>query len=70
MHKKIEEIAQRHGKTLAQLAINWLLHQQGVSTAIVGVKTPDQVEQNMGAVGWEISNNDLKRLSGILEEGC
>ncbi len=68
--KQVEKIAQRNGKTLAQLAINWLLHQQGVNTAIVGVKTPDQVEQNIGAVGWEISNNDLKEISDILEEGC
>ena len=53
--KQVAKIAQRpnNQKTLAQLAINWLLHQQGVSTAIVGVKTPDQVEQNIGAVGWE-----------------
>jgi aryl-alcohol dehydrogenase-like predicted oxidoreductase len=68
--KQVEKIAEKNGKTLAQLAINWLLHQQGVSTAIVGVKTPDQVEQNIGAVGWEISNNDLKEISDILEVRC
>ena len=68
--KELKKIAQKNGKTLAQLAINWLLHQQGVSTAIVGVKTPDQVEQNIGAVGWDISNNDLKEISDILEEKC
>jgi aryl-alcohol dehydrogenase-like predicted oxidoreductase len=39
-----------------------------VTTAIVGVKTPDQVEQNIGAVGWEIPNDDLKEISVILEE--
>jgi Predicted oxidoreductases (related to aryl-alcohol dehydrogenases) len=66
--KKIVKIAQKHGKTLAQLAINWLLHQKGVTTAIVGVKTPDQVEQNIGAVGWEIPDNDLKEISDILNE--
>ncbi len=68
--KQITKIAQKYDKTLAQLAINWLLHQQGVTTAIVGVKTPDQVEQNMGAVGWEISNSDLEEISDILEERC
>ncbi len=66
--KQIEKIAQKHGKTLAQLAINWLLHQKGVTTAIVGVKNPDQVEQNIGAVGWDIPDNDLKEISDILEE--
>jgi aryl-alcohol dehydrogenase-like predicted oxidoreductase len=66
--KQIEKIAQKHDKTVAQLAINWLLHQKGVTTAIVGVKNPDHVEQNIDAVGWEIPNNDLKEISDILNE--
>ncbi len=68
--KQVEKIARRNGKTLAQLAINWLLHQQGVSTAIVGVKTPSHVEQNIDAVGWKIANSDLKEISDILDEKC
>ncbi len=68
--KELATIAQKYGKTLAQLAINWLLHQKGVTTAIVGVKNPDQVEQNIGAVGWNIPENDLKEISDILHEGC
>ncbi len=66
--KQIEKIAQKHDKTLAQLAINWLLHQRGVTTAIVGVKNPDQVEQNIGAVGWDIPDGDLEEISDILNE--
>ncbi|GAX60764.1 aldo/keto reductase [Candidatus Scalindua japonica] len=66
--RRVEKIAQKHGKTLAQLAINWLLHQKGVTTAIVGVKNPDQVEQNIGAVGWGIPDNDLEEISNILNE--
>ncbi len=66
--KEITKIAQKHGRTTSQLAINWLLHQRGVTTAIVGVKNPVQVEQNTGAVGWEIPDNDLKTISDILEE--
>ncbi|MEK6765876.1 MAG: aldo/keto reductase [Planctomycetota bacterium] len=66
--KEITKIAQKYGKTTAQLAINWLLHQRGVTTAIVGVKNPNQVEQNTGAVGWVIADDDLKIISDILEE--
>ncbi|MHC4139402.1 MAG: aldo/keto reductase [Planctomycetota bacterium] len=66
--KELKKIAQKHDKTLAQLAINWLLHQKGVTTAIVGVKNPGQVEQNIGAVGWDISGDDLKAISDILNE--
>ena len=66
--KEISKIAQKLGKTTAQLAINWLLHQRGVTTAIVGVKNPEQTEQNVGAVGWEIPDDDLENISDILEE--
>jgi aryl-alcohol dehydrogenase-like predicted oxidoreductase len=66
--KEITKIAQNNGKTTAQLAINWLLHQRGVTTAIVGVKNPDQVEQNTGAVGWDIPGDDLEIISNVLEE--
>ena len=67
--KNLKKIAQKHDKTLAQLAINWLLHQKGVTTAIVGVKNPDQVELNVGAVGWDIPDNDLEEISDILKQG-
>ncbi|KKL89947.1 hypothetical protein LCGC14_1909590 [marine sediment metagenome] len=66
--KEITKIAQKLGKTTAQLAINWLLHQKGVTTALVGVKNPEQTEQNVGAVGWEIPDDDLENISDILEE--
>ncbi|ODS32717.1 MAG: oxidoreductase [Candidatus Scalindua rubra] len=66
--KEITKIAQKHGKTTAQLAINWLLRQKGVTTVLVGVKNPDQVKQNIGAVGWDISDDDLNNISDILEE--
>ncbi len=65
---RLQRLHKKNGKTTAQLAINWLLHQRGVTTAIVGVKNPDQVEQNTGAVGWDIPGDDLKTISDILEE--
>jgi aryl-alcohol dehydrogenase-like predicted oxidoreductase len=66
--KEITKIAQKLGKTTAQLAINWLVHQKGVITALVGVKNPEQTEENAGAVGWKIPNGDLNSISGILGE--
>lgn len=65
--KEIAKIAKKTGKTTAQLAINWLLRQKGVTTAIVGVKNPGQVEQNTGALGWDIPDDDLNTISQILE---
>ncbi|KAA3605637.1 MAG: aldo/keto reductase [Candidatus Scalindua sp. AMX11] len=66
--KEIAKIAKKLGKTTAQLAINWLIHQSGVTTALVGVKNPGQVEQNSGAVGWKIPDEDLNTIINILEE--
>lgn len=66
--KKISKIAQRLGRTTAQLALNWLLLQKGVTNAIVGVKNPAQAEQNVGAVGWKIPDDDLKEIANILGE--
>ncbi|MHC4268169.1 MAG: aldo/keto reductase [Planctomycetota bacterium] len=67
--KEISKIARKLGKTTAQLAVNWLLHQRGVTTAIVGVKNPDQVEQNIGAIGWDIPVDELEQISDILNSG-
>ncbi len=67
--KEVSRIARNLDKTTAQLAINWLLHQKGVATAIVGVKNPDQVVQNIGAVGWDIPVGELEQISGILNSG-
>ena len=66
--KEITKIAKKLGKTTAQLAINWLLHQSGVTTALVGVKNPGQVEQNSSAVGWKIPDEDLNTIMNVLEE--
>ncbi len=65
--KEVSKIARKLGRTTAQLAVNWLIHQRGVTTAIVGVKNPDQVEQNLGAVGWNIPVDEMKQLSDILK---
>ncbi len=66
--REITKIAKKLSKTTAQLAINWLVHQKGVTTALVGVKNPEQVEQNIRAVGWEIPDEDLNNITNILEE--
>ena len=49
--EKMRPIAEKHGKTLAQLAINWNLCQPGVSTALVGARSPAQVRDNAGGSG-------------------
>ncbi len=56
------EISQSLGKTPAQVALNWLLQQPGVTAPIMGARTLAQLEDNLGSVGWALSADELTRL--------
>lgn len=58
----MEPIATAHGVSVAQVALGWLLAQRHVTTVIVGAKRLDQLEDNLGAVDLELSEDELKRL--------
>ncbi len=60
--ERIEPIARKYDGTLAQLAINWVINQPGVTSAIVGARTASQVEENAKAVDFELSGDDLESL--------
>ncbi|HIK57658.1 MAG TPA: aldo/keto reductase [Nitrospinaceae bacterium] len=62
---RLKEIADIENKTCGQIAINWVLRQAGITTALVGVKNPAQVEENLKAVGWEPSTEHCERIDGI-----
>jgi aryl-alcohol dehydrogenase-like predicted oxidoreductase len=65
---RLRPIADRHGRTLAQLAIAWTLAQDGVTVSIVGAKNPKQVEENIGGAGWSLTLDDLSEIESILTE--
>jgi len=54
---KLNELGEKYSKTPAQVALNWLICQPGV-IPIPGIKTAAQVDQNAGAIGWELSETD------------
>lgn len=54
---EMKEIAERAGKKLPHLALNWVLSHPAVSTALVGAKRPAEVEDNIGALGWELTDD-------------
>lgn len=58
----LDDIAQAHGKTPAQVALNWLLRQEGV-VPIPGAKNRQQATENAGAVGWEITAEEVEALN-------
>jgi len=65
--EKVRPIAESHEKTLSQLAINWCLCQPGVSSAIVGARRPEQVDENAGGSGWRLSEEELRRIRTWME---
>jgi aryl-alcohol dehydrogenase-like predicted oxidoreductase len=58
----LDEVARETGKTIPQVALNWVLHRPTVSTIIVGARTEEQLRQNLGAVGWRLDAAHVKRL--------
>ncbi len=58
----LEQVAEETGKTVPQVAINWLLQRPTVSSVIIGARNEDQLRQNLGAVGWTLSGNQIARL--------
>ena len=58
----IDEIAKQTGKTVPQIALNWLLQRPTVSTVIVGARNEEQLRQNLGAVGWNLTPAQVARL--------
>ncbi|WP_295619588.1 aldo/keto reductase [Chamaesiphon sp. GL140_3_metabinner_50] len=58
---KLTELGDKYAKTPAQVALNWLICQPGV-IPIPGIKTAAQVDQNAGALGWELSADEVSEL--------
>jgi aryl-alcohol dehydrogenase-like predicted oxidoreductase len=62
----LKRLAAKYGKTLPQFALRWVLTNPVVGTALVGFRTPAEVTENLGALGWEISNADMAEVDAIL----
>jgi aryl-alcohol dehydrogenase-like predicted oxidoreductase len=58
----MEEVAAETEKTVAQVAINWLLQRPTVATVIIGARNEEQLQQNLGAAGWNLSAEQVARL--------
>jgi aryl-alcohol dehydrogenase-like predicted oxidoreductase len=56
------EVAEEVGKKPAQVAINWLLQRPGVTAPIIGARTMEQLEDNLGAVGWSLTPEQMDKL--------
>jgi aryl-alcohol dehydrogenase-like predicted oxidoreductase len=58
----LDEVAEETGKSVAQVALNWLLARPTVVNLIIGARNEEQLKQNLGAIGWTLSVEQLKKL--------
>ena len=58
----LDAVAQETGKTIPQVALNWLLQRPTVSTVIVGARNEDQLRDNLGSIGWSLTREQVQRL--------
>ena len=58
----VGKVAAEVGKTPAQVALNWVLHRPGVTAPILGARTVAQLEDNLGAAGWQLDASHVETL--------
>ena len=58
----IDEVAKETGKTVPQIALNWLLQRPTVATVIIGARNEEQLRQNLGSVGWNLTLEQVAKL--------
>jgi aryl-alcohol dehydrogenase-like predicted oxidoreductase len=65
--ESLTEIAKRSDKTMAQLAIAWVLRQPEVTAAIVGARKPGQIKETAKAGDWILTNEDIEEIEELLK---
>jgi aryl-alcohol dehydrogenase-like predicted oxidoreductase len=58
----LDQIAKETGKSVPQVALNWLLQRPTVASVIIGARNEEQLRQNLGAAGWNLTSEHVKRL--------
>lgn len=62
-------VSEEAGRMPAQVAINWLLRRPAVTAPIIGARTMQQLEANLGATGWELTPDQVERLNQASDPG-
>jgi aryl-alcohol dehydrogenase-like predicted oxidoreductase len=58
----LDEVAEETGKSVPQIALNWLLERPTVSSVILGARNEDQLRHNLGAAGWKLTEEQVRKL--------
>lgn len=61
----LDAVAKEVNKTVTQVALNWLLQRPTVSSVVIGARNEEQLIQNLGAVGWDLTAEQVARLDAV-----
>ncbi len=67
--QQIKPLADAHGKTMTQFSLNWVLGNPIVTAAIVGPRTMEHYEDNVGCLGWEMEESALQKINELVPPG-
>jgi aryl-alcohol dehydrogenase-like predicted oxidoreductase len=56
-------VAEETGRTAAQVALRWVMQRPGLTAPIIGARTPEQLTDNLGATGWALDDEQMRRLT-------
>lgn len=62
---ELDRLAEANGKTVAQVALGWVLTRPAVTCALIGVNAPAQLEESLGAVGLRLDDDQMARLDAL-----
>ena len=63
----LREIVAAHGRSVSQIALNWVLHRPTISTLVIGARNADQLRDNLGTVELKLSDEQVRRLYAASE---
>lgn len=64
----LDVVAAETGKTVPQIALNWLLQRPSVATVVIGARNEEQLRQNLGSVGWKLTAEQIAKLDAASEK--
>jgi aryl-alcohol dehydrogenase-like predicted oxidoreductase len=62
--ERLRRVGQKYGRSAGQIAVAWVLHNPAVTAAIVGARSAQQVEQNVGAADLDLTDEDVAEIEG------
>ncbi len=63
---QLREVATECGHTVAQVVVNWTIHQPGITVALCGAKRPWQIEETAAAMGWQLTPEQHKKIAAAI----